>query len=99
MTLSNVLGKNKNYILLNVFGSKHILVMKYAQFMECYTGNILYKNYSKNVAWELVPGAFLFLKNPLQKGIRGSLVVTIYSPWDWAKLVSNWEQNLFYTKS
>ena len=33
MTLPNVLGQNKNYILLNNFGSKHILVMKFAQFM------------------------------------------------------------------
>ena len=36
----------------------------------------LFENYSKNVVQELVPGACLFLKNPLQKVIRGSLVIT-----------------------
>ena len=43
MTLSNVLRQNKNYILLNVFGSQHILVMKFVQFMWCYKGKIYLK--------------------------------------------------------
>ena len=28
-----------------------------------------------------------------------SFVTFFVSPWDWAKLVSSWEQNLLYTKS
>ena len=33
MMLSNALGQNKNYILLNNFRGKYILVMKFAQFI------------------------------------------------------------------
>ena len=78
--MSNVLGQNKNYILLNNFGSKHILVMKFAQFMWYYKGKILFENYWKNLAWELVPDAFYFWRILYKKELQEvcMLVLTFF---------------------
>ena len=65
MTSSNAQAWNTKHILLNNLGSKHSLVMKFGQFMQYYKITFLSKNSTKNMAWKLVPGPFLFLKNPL----------------------------------
>ena len=45
-------------ILLNNMESKRSLVMKSGEFMQYYQIIFLSKNSTKNVAWELVTGAF-----------------------------------------
>ena len=45
-------------ILLNNLGSKPSLVIRFGQFMQYYKIIFLSKNYTKNVAWKLVPGPF-----------------------------------------
>ena len=53
-------------ILLNNLESKLSLVMKVGKFMSYYKRKIfIKKKRKKNMAWKLVPGPFLFLKNPL----------------------------------
>ena len=44
--------------LLNNMESKRSLVMKFGEFMQYYQIIFLSKNSTKNVAWELVTGAF-----------------------------------------
>ena len=44
--------------LLNNMESKRSLVMKFGEFMQYYQIIFLSKNSAKNVAWELVTGAF-----------------------------------------
>ena len=61
------------------------------------------------MALELVPGPFLFLKNPLQKGIRGSLmlvltcfdsfVITYLQSMGLGQIGIKLGKNLSYTKS
>ena len=50
-------------MLLNNLGSKDSLVTKLNQFISYYNRKNLIKKSAKNVAWELVPGPFVFIKN------------------------------------
>ena len=63
MTSSNTLAWNKKYILLNNLRSKHILLMKFAQFMSCCKRKNLTNFFTKTVTQKLVPGPFVFAKN------------------------------------
>ena len=58
MTSSNAQAWNMKHILLNNLGIKHSLAMKFGQFMQYYKIVFLLKNYTKNVAWEVVAGPF-----------------------------------------
>ena len=57
MTSSNAQAWNMKHILNNL-GIKRSLAMKFGQFMQYYKIIFLSKNYTKNVAWEVVPVPF-----------------------------------------
>ena len=63
MTPYNAEAWNEEKTLPNNFGGKHILVIKFGQFVQYYKRKYCIQKFYKINAWKLVLGPFVFLKN------------------------------------